>query len=44
MQRPTHVHMQATLHVLRYFKQAPGQGILLAKDSSTSLTAYYDSD
>jgi len=44
MQNPTHTHMQAALHVLRYLKHAPGQGILMARNSAASLTAYCDGD
>ncbi|GKB81856.1 reverse transcriptase, RNA-dependent DNA polymerase, partial [Tanacetum coccineum] len=44
MQSPTSVHMQAVKHVLRYFLNLPGQGILLAKDSAVQLKAYCDSD
>ena len=44
MQSPTSVHMQAVKHLLRYLLQAPGQGILLARDSAVELKAYCDSD
>ena len=44
MQNPTHTHMQVALHVLRYLNHAPGQGILMARNSAASLTAYCDGD
>ncbi|GKC59642.1 cysteine-rich receptor-like protein kinase 8 [Tanacetum coccineum] len=44
MQFPTLVHMKPVKHLLRYLLQAPGQGILLAKDSAVELKAYCDSD
>ena len=44
MQSPTNIHMQDALHVLRYIKQAPSQGILLAEDCLLVLTTYCDSD
>ena len=31
------------LNVVRYFKSAPGQGILMAHNSAAQLTAFYDS-
>jgi len=44
MQSPTHEHYHIALRVLRYLKQAPGQGILLSSRSTPSLLAYCDSD
>uniref|UniRef100_A0A3Q7HF73 Reverse transcriptase Ty1/copia-type domain-containing protein n=1 Tax=Solanum lycopersicum TaxID=4081 RepID=A0A3Q7HF73_SOLLC len=44
MQHPKRSHWDAALRVLRYLKQALGQGVLLARDCITSLTAYCDSD
>ena len=44
MQCPTQAHYNAALRVLRYLKQAPGQGILLSSQSDVCLTAYCDSD
>jgi len=44
MQSPTQQHYHIALRVLRYLKQAPGQGLLLSSRSVSSLTAYCDSD
>jgi len=44
MSSPTEDHMKAALHVLKYLKTSPGQGILLASDSAAHLYAYCDSD
>ncbi|XP_074293865.1 putative mitochondrial protein AtMg00240 [Silene latifolia] len=44
MQSPTSNHLQAAKRVLRYLKNAPGQGILLVNDSTAKLTTYCDSD
>ncbi|PKI78821.1 hypothetical protein CRG98_000781 [Punica granatum] len=44
MQRPKQAHWDAALRVLRYLKQSPGNGILLRRPSSLSITAYCDSD
>lgn len=44
MQSLTSVHLQAAKHVLRYLLTAPGQGILLASNTSAQLTAFCDSD
>nr|GFA10254.1 RNA-directed DNA polymerase, eukaryota, reverse transcriptase zinc-binding domain protein [Tanacetum cinerariifolium] len=41
---PTSVHMQAVKHLVGYLLKAPGQGILLAKDSAMELKAYCGSD
>ncbi|XP_020211586.1 uncharacterized protein LOC109796312 [Cajanus cajan] len=42
--QPTSSHQQAVFRILRYLKQAPGQGIFLAADSSLQLKAFSDSD
>ena len=44
MQRPTSEHMKATINVVRYLKNAPSQGILMANNSAAQLTAFCDSD
>lgn len=44
MQNPTTVHLQAVKRLIRYLKNSPSQGILLASDSAASLTAYCDAD
>lgn len=44
MTSPTNIHLKAAMHVLRYLKYAPGQGILLAADSPAQLVVYCDSD
>ena len=44
MHWPIVEHMKEAMHVLRYLKRAPGEGILLSKSSSTQLNAYCDSD
>lgn len=44
MQQPTTEHMLAAKHLLSYIAGNPGQGILLASQSATRLTAYCDSD
>ena len=36
--------MKAALHVVRYLKSSPGQGILMAHSSTAQLTAFCDSD
>lgn len=37
-------HLQAVYRVLRYIKQAPGQGILISAQGSLQLTVFTDSD
>lgn len=44
MQHPTTTHMEAALKLLRYVKNNPGQGILLASKSAAVLKGYCDSD
>ena len=44
MQSPRVDHWEAALHVVRYLKGHPGQGILLRSDSDLCLHAWCDSD
>ena len=44
MHKPTEEHTKEAMHILRYLKRAPRQGVLLSKTSSTQLNAYCDSD
>lgn len=44
MNSPRVDHMQAIFKVLRYIKQAPGQGLLISATSPLNLRAYCDSD
>jgi len=44
MQNPTIEHMKAAIDEVRYLRSAPGQGILLAKNSAAQLTAFCDSN
>ncbi|KAF5477960.1 hypothetical protein F2P56_004563 [Juglans regia] len=44
MDHPSSSHLAAAHKVLRYLKNAPGQGILLSSTSSIHLKGYYDSD
>lgn len=41
---PRQEHMDAAYRVLRYLKNAPGQGILLSNSTSLDLLAYCDAD
>jgi hypothetical protein len=41
---PTTDHMLAGLHVLKYLKQNPGQGLFYSSTSSLSLKGFSDSD
>jgi hypothetical protein len=41
---PTNEHMLAGLHVLKYLKQCPGQGLFYSSKSSLSLKGFSDSD
>ncbi|CAM8916143.1 unnamed protein product [Rhodiola kirilowii] len=41
---PRHDHYQAALKVLRYVKQAPGQGLFFSATSPLSLEAFCDAD
>lgn len=44
MSKPCSAHMTAAIHVLRYLKANPNQGILMNADSSFQLLAFCDSD
>lgn len=44
MASPHRQHMDAALHVLRYLKSNPNQGIVMNLDTSFQLQAYFDSD
>ena len=44
MHEPRVDHLNAALHVLRYLKGYPGQGILLRADSNLQIMAYCDLD
>jgi len=44
MDKPRQLHLEAAHKVLRYIKQAPGQGILLPSKGSLDLRAYCDAD
>ncbi|XP_069155783.1 uncharacterized mitochondrial protein AtMg00810-like [Solanum lycopersicum] len=44
MNAPKRYHMDAAVRVVRYIKQNPGSGILLAAQSSDYLQAYCDAD
>jgi hypothetical protein len=41
---PTTEHMLAGLHVLKYLKQSPGQGLIYSSTSSLNLKGFSDSD
>jgi hypothetical protein len=41
---PTNEHMLARLHVLKYIKGCPGQGLFSAANSSLKLKGFSDSD
>ncbi|PNY16454.1 flavonol sulfotransferase-like protein [Trifolium pratense] len=41
---PTNEHMLAGLHVLKYIKNCPGQGLFFAANSSLKLKGFSDSD
>ncbi|PNX84365.1 retrovirus-related Pol polyprotein from transposon TNT 1-94, partial [Trifolium pratense] len=41
---PTDTHMLASLHVLKYLKNNPGQGLFFSSSSSLTLKGYSDSD
>ncbi|XP_019052229.1 PREDICTED: uncharacterized protein LOC109114322 [Nelumbo nucifera] len=42
--KPTNVHWDAALHILRYIKATPGHGIFFRSTSSLQLHIYCDSD
>ncbi|RVW41759.1 putative mitochondrial protein [Vitis vinifera] len=44
MHQPRKAHMEATLRVVRYLKNAPGQGLLFSSNNDFRLRAYCDSD
>lgn len=44
MHAPTSSHMEAAIHVIRYLKGSPGQGILMTHSSAAHLTPFCDSD
>lgn len=44
MANPTNVHWNAALKLVRYLKNAPGQGLLLSATSSLSLQVFCDAD
>ena len=44
MHQPRKLHMEAALRVVRYLKNAPGQGLFFSSKSDLRLRAYCDSD
>lgn len=44
MASPRQDHWEASLHVVRYLKGTPGQGILLSSTADLTLTGWCDSD
>ena len=44
LKQPNKSHMDAALRVVRYLKQQPKQGLLLASNSNDLVTAYCDVD
>lgn len=44
MQNPTTRHMDAATKLVRYIKENPGQGVLLASSTAAELKAYCDND
>ncbi|KAM7485260.1 hypothetical protein LguiA_001269 [Lonicera macranthoides] len=44
MHEPTKIHMEAALRVVRYLKNAPGQGLLFSSSNDFKIRAYCDSD
>ncbi|GAB4834878.1 hypothetical protein Ancab_039982 [Ancistrocladus abbreviatus] len=44
MNRPTDAHWKSAMHVLRYVKNAPGQGLLYSRNSEIKLRAFCDAD
>nr|XP_016515901.1 PREDICTED: uncharacterized mitochondrial protein AtMg00810-like [Nicotiana tabacum] len=44
MHKPKRSHMNATLRVIRYVKNAPGLGLLMSSTQAHTLVAYCDSD
>nr|XP_016463511.1 PREDICTED: uncharacterized mitochondrial protein AtMg00810-like [Nicotiana tabacum] len=44
MHKPKRSHMNATLRVIRYVKNAPGLGLLMSSRQAHTLVSYCDSD
>lgn len=44
MHQPRKAHMEAAFRVVRYLKNAPGQGLFFSSNNDFRLRAYYDSD
>ena len=44
MHKPRKPHWDAALHVLRFIKHSPGQGLLFPASNNLALRAYCDSD
>ncbi|XP_019238472.1 PREDICTED: uncharacterized protein LOC109218551 [Nicotiana attenuata] len=44
LQQPKRSHMEATMRIVRYVKNHPGQGGLLSSNNKGTLEAYYDAD
>jgi hypothetical protein len=44
MHKPSEIHMEATLRVLRYLKYSPGRGILFKKNNHLNLIGYTDAN
>lgn len=44
MHQPRKPHMEAALHVLRFIKGTPGQGLFFPAINNLELKAYCDSD
>ncbi|KAI3730698.1 hypothetical protein L1987_61872 [Smallanthus sonchifolius] len=44
MHKPTNIHLQIALRLLRYLKRAPGNGILFSKGKKFDISAYANSD
>ncbi|CAN1165361.1 Retrovirus-related Pol polyprotein from transposon TNT 1-94 [Linum perenne] len=42
--KPTSVHLQAAYKVIRYLRNAPGQGLLFSKANDLQMVGYCDSD
>ncbi|MCH79633.1 copia protein [Trifolium medium] len=42
--KPTNEHVLAALHVLRYLKQSPGEGLFYSSNSNLKLKGFSDSD
>lgn len=44
MHAPKKSHLDAAIHIVKYIKKHPGQGIIFQPSTSLSLTAFCDSD